>query len=72
MNVIISEPAVKIFKYNIAVHWLKSQTTSHGDFMYVLPLGLLFANTATIKIVTKHVRCRSFLPHTDLSYKLRD
>ena len=44
MNMIISKPAIKISKkcnVNIAVFWLKSQTTSHGDFMYVL-LGCYF------------------------------
>ena len=45
----ISEPAIKIkCNVNITVYYLKSQTTSHGDFMYVCVLGLLFANTATV------------------------
>ena len=49
----ISEPAIKTNKHNvnIAVYCLKSQTTSHGEFMYVCVLGLLFANTAAIKII---------------------
>ena len=36
MNTIISEPAIKIIKrnVNIAVQWLNSQATSHGDLMY--------------------------------------
>ena len=37
------------------MYWLKSQTTSHGDFMHVFLGCLLFANTAGIKIITKHV-----------------
>ena len=37
VNMIISQSAFKIIKRNvkIAVYCLKSQTTSHGDFMYV-------------------------------------
>ena len=35
VNMIISEPAVEIINSNvdIVMHWFKSQTTSHGDFM---------------------------------------
>ena len=34
---IINEPAIEIIKHNvnIAVYCLKSQTTNHGEFMYV-------------------------------------
>ena len=52
VNVIISEPAVKIInKCNVIAMYrygLKSQTASHGDFMFrlVCILGLLFANTS--------------------------
>ena len=56
MNMIISEPTIKIINkcnINIAVY----QTTSHGDFMYVCVLGLLFANTAGVKIVIKRMQC---------------
>ena len=56
INMIISEPAIEIkCNVNIAVCWLKSQTTSHGDFIqyYVCVLGLLIANAAAIKIVIK-------------------
>ena len=43
VNMIINEPAVKYCH-------VVSQTTSHGDFMHV---AILFANTVTVKIVTK-------------------
>ena len=39
VNMIISEPAVKIIKCNVNIA--------------VCVLGLLFANTATVKVVTK-------------------
>ena len=36
LNMIISEPAIKIINNCnvIAVYWLRSQTTSHGDFNF--------------------------------------
>ena len=44
VNMIISESAVKIIKHNVnvTVKWLKSQATSHGDFMYAF-LGCYLA-----------------------------
>ena len=58
VNMIISEPAIKIIKcnVNIAVYWLKSQTTYHGDFMYVF-LGCYLPMQLPVKIVTKHIWC---------------
>ena len=61
-----SVPAIKTINnlYNvIAEYCFNSQTTSHSDFMLPLRiqtfkdfvLGLLFANTASIKIIDKHM-----------------
>ena len=50
VNMIISESAVKIIKcnVNIAVQLLKSQATSHGDFMYAF-LGCYLAIQPPLK-----------------------
>ena len=50
MNMIISEPAVKLLSGMLMLLCSESQTISYGDFMYV-------ANIAAVKIVIKCVRC---------------
>ena len=70
VNVIIREPAVKIINkcnVNIAVCWLKLQTTSHGDFMYVFGCYL-----PALKLLSSMWNVRSFSPCTDSSHKLWD
>ena len=59
VNMIISEPAIKIKRnINIAVYCLKSQTTRHGDFMYV------FLGSSMLDV-------RLFSPCTDSSHELQ-
>ena len=40
--------------------------------IHLYNLGLLFGNTAAVKIVTRHVDVTSFSPCTDSSHELRD
>ena len=48
----------------------KHKTTSHGDFICIYVLGLLFANTAAVKMLPGTCNVRSFLPYTDSSNNL--
>ena len=50
VNMIISEPAVKLLSAMLLLLCSESQTISYGDFMYI-------ANIAAVKIVIKCVRC---------------
>ena len=73
VNMIIGEPAVKIIKcnVNIAVYWLKSNTISHGDYMYVF-LGCYMPIQLPIKLLPSACDVRLFSPCTDSSHKLWD
>ena len=55
VNMIISEPAIKIIKrnVNIAVHRLNSQATSHGDFMYAF-LGCYLPIQLPLRVMLHH------------------
>ena len=66
VNMIINALTVEIInKRNvIAMYWSKSQTTSHGLDLHKCVLGLLFANTAAIKIISKYVKI--FIKHVQL------
>ena len=55
----------------IAVYWLKSQTTSHGDFVYVF-LGCYLPIQPPLKLLPSVCDVRSFSPCTNLSHELQD
>ena len=53
VNMVISDPAIKL-NVNIAIYLLKLQTMYKPWSFHVCVLGLLFANTASFKIIIKH------------------
>ena len=57
VNMIISESAIKIIKrnVNIAVYIVIEITSYKPWWFHVCIFGLLFGNTAAVKIVTRHV-----------------